>query len=149
MAKLLQRAIAYLFVGSILLMGPFLVALVVIGTIRNAIFIHTSVATSGTILEMRPVRTSRNGYSYAPVFRYMADDGETYIIVPKNSSSRTSFAVGQQVKVLYQHGHPESAKIDSLFQLWAFEMIGGVVGGTFCILPGMVIVRRLRGAAAS
>src|SRR5579863_10253747 len=104
MAKLLQRAIAYLFVGSILLMGPFLVALAVIGTISNAIFIHTSVATSGTIIEMRPVRATRNGRSYAPVFRYTADDGEIYILVSSNSGSRTSFAVGQQVRVLYQHG---------------------------------------------
>jgi len=146
MPNILQRAIAYLFVGAILLMGPFLVTLAVIAAVRNVLFIHTSIATSGTILEMRPVRGSRHRYSYAPVFRYTADDGETYIIVPKNSGRSTSFKVGETVRVLYQHGHPESAKIDSLFQLWAFEMIGGAVGGAFCFIPAMVIVRRKRGA---
>ena len=142
-----SKAIAYLFVAVFLLAGPFVLTLVLVAAVRNVIFIHNAIATDGTILELRVVHATRNGRSYAPVFRFTADDGQTYILVSNNSGSRSSFVIGQRVRVLFAKGHPESAKIDSLFQLWAFEMIGGAVGGAFSVIPATVIVRRLRRSA--
>jgi hypothetical protein len=139
-----SKIIAFLFIWIFLCAGPGLLLLDAVLAIRNVIFIHTSAATEGTVLELRQVRSTRNGHSYAPVFRFTAGDGKTHIHVSNMSTSPPGFSVGQQVRVLYQHGHPEDARIDSFFQLWLAECVLTVVGGGFSIIPAFVLYRRLK-----
>lgn len=143
MPSLASKVTAILFVGIILFAGPGLLILDAALAVRNFLFIRTSVVTGGTVLELRTVRGTRNGHSYAPVFRFVADDGETYIHVSNMSSNPAGFTIGQQVRVLYQHGHPENAKIDTFFQLWLPEFVLTIVGGGFSVIPAIVIRRKL------
>jgi hypothetical protein len=143
MPSMASKVIAILFVGIILFAGPGLLILDAALAVRNFLFIRTSVATGGTVLELRTVRGTRNGHSYAPVFRFVAEDGETYIHVSNMSSNPAGFTIGQQVRVLYQHGHPENAKIDTFFQLWLPEFVLTIVGVGFSVIPAIVIRRKL------
>jgi uncharacterized protein DUF3592 len=148
MPSLASRAIAYVFLAIILLAGPCLLALDAVLAIRETIFIRTATVIDGTILEMRLVRGTRNGHSYAPVFRFTADDGQTYVHVSNMSSNPPGFSLGQRVTVLYEHGHPENAKIDAFYQLWLPELVLSMVGGAFTTIPALVAFRRLRQSRA-
>ena len=127
-----------------MLAGPCVLALDAVLAIRNAIFIHTAINSDGAILELRRVQSSRNGHSYAPVFRFAADDGQIYMVVSSNSNNPPGFRVGEHVKVLYQHGRPEHAKIDSFIQLWLPELVLTIVGGGFSVIPAIIVRRRLK-----
>jgi hypothetical protein len=139
-----QRAIALLFLGAMFLIGPCLLALDAVLTVREAIFIRTSSATEGTVVGLRQVRSRRGGRSYAPVFRFTAGNGEEYTVASNTSTRPTGFTIGQRVRVLYESVHPERAKIDSFSQLWFAEIITGILGGAFSIIPALVFLRRVR-----
>ena len=61
-----------------------------------------------------------------------------------NSNNPPGFRVGEHVKVLYQHGRPEHAKIDSFIQLWLPELVLTIVGGGFSVIPAIIVRRRLK-----
>lgn len=113
-----SRIIVHLFLLVILLAGPILLTLAAVASAGNLIFICNAATTDGTILDLHGVDSSKDPDSYAPVFRFTADDGRTYIVVSNSSTAPPGFSVGEHVRVLYQKGRPESAKIDTLYQLW-------------------------------
>jgi len=139
-----SKVIAILFLAVIMLAGPCVLILDAVLAIRNVIFIRSATVTDGTILELRLLRGSHNGYSYAPVFRFTADDEQTYILVSKMSTNPPGFTVGEHVRVLYVKGHPEGAKIDTFLQQWMPQLVLTIVGGGFSVIPAIVVIRRRR-----
>jgi|SRR5271157_3937763 len=143
-----QRALALIFVAAIMLTGPCLLSVAAVSAIRKVIFFSTSAHTEGSVIGLRQVPGSRGRSSYAPVFRFTGDDEHTYIVASNMATNPSEFRLGEQVKVLYQHGHPEHARIDSFLQLWLFELVTVTVGGAFSIVPMIGIMRRRRQTAS-
>ena len=101
-------------------------------------FVHRSLASQGTVLRLRSKPNSDNDATvYAPVFTFNAIDGQSYTVASNNYSDPPEFSAGQSVKVLYERASPQEARIDSLWQVWAMEIVLGAIGG---IAPGKTIL---------
>lgn len=145
MPGLASRLIAYGFVGAFCLVGPLFLLIALNAAVHRAVFIHTALRAEGTVIEMRSTHSTRTGAgTYIPVFRYTADDGRIYTIVSDVSVQPSSFSRGEQVTVLYQQGHPETARIDAFTPLWLFSIIFGIVGAAFSSIPALILVNRIR-----
>jgi hypothetical protein len=145
MPGLAPRLIAYGFVGSFCVVGPLFLLIALNAAVHRAVFIHTALRAEGTVIEMRPTHSTRTGAgTYIPVFHYTADDGRIYIIVSDVTVQRSSFSRGEQVTVLYQQGHPETARIDAFTPLWLFSIVFGIVGAAFSSIPAFILVNRMR-----
>jgi uncharacterized protein DUF3592 len=145
MPGLAPRLIAYGFLGAFCLVGPLFLLIALDSAVHRAVFIHTALRAEGTVIEMRPTHSSRTGAgTYIPVFRYTADDGQAYIVVSDVSVRRLSLSEGEQVRVLYQQGHPENARIDAFTPLWLYPLIFGIVGAAFSSIPALILVSRIR-----
>jgi Protein of unknown function (DUF3592) len=143
----LARAIAYFFVAIIASVGPILLTGAAVAAFRHASHNRTCVSAEGTILELRVVRGKGGRFSYTPLFRFTADDGQTYMLVSNTASNPAGFTVGEHVKVIYQHGDPIHAEIDSLL-MWRLEIVLAVVGSALSSFPVLVFLRR-RGRAVA
>lgn len=145
MPSVVSRAVAYVFVAIFMLAGPALLLVDAVVLVRNLLFIYSAARTQGTIVALKQFRArSSRKQSFAPVFRFTADDGQAYIVASNMFNKTPGFAVGEQVTVLYEKGHPEHAKVDSFYQLWIPEIVLSVVGGGFSVIPAVIIVRRRR-----
>ena len=60
----------------------------------------------------------RRGYLYCPQVEFSVPGGQLFKFQSKFGSQPASYAVGQQVKVVYQTGDPNQAEIDSVTALW-------------------------------
>jgi Protein of unknown function (DUF3592) len=139
------RVIAYGFVGIFCLVGPLFLLIAIGSAVHRAVFIHSARQAEGTVIEMRPTRSTRTGAgTYIPVFQFTADDGRGYIIVSDVSVRSNAFSTGEQVRVLYERGHPENARMDAFTPLWLFSMVFGVVGAAFSIIPAFIVSNRVR-----
>jgi Protein of unknown function (DUF3592) len=138
------KAIAYFFVTIIVSMGPILLIAAAITTYRQAGYIRTCSSAEGIVLELRVARGKGGRFSYAPLFRFTADDGRSYMLVSRTASNPAGFAVGEHVKVIYQHGDPIHAEIDSLLQLWWLQIVLGVLGAALTVFPVLIFLRRGR-----
>ena len=145
MAGLGPRLIAFGFIGAFCLVGPLFLLIALNSALHRAVFVHTALRAEGTVIEMRPTHSTRHDAGMdIPVFRFTGDDGRTYIIVSDVSAHPSSFFVGEQVAVLYQRGHPETARLDAFAPLWLFSLIFGIVGAAFTSLPALIFVNRMR-----
>lgn len=144
MASLAPRIIAYLFLGIIFSAGP--VLLIAIGTgMERALFVRSSISVEGVIAALRPAHPYRYGdKSRSPVFRFTAKDGRSFTVSSNIAQSPSPWRFGDLVPVLYQQDHPENAHIDSFVQLWEPQVILGIVGGGFSVMPLLILLRRRR-----
>jgi Protein of unknown function (DUF3592) len=138
------RIAALIILAIFMLPGPCLLVVTAVATIWNVIFISSSARTEGTIVALRQVPASRGRFSYAPIFQFTGDDEKTYTVTSNMAEKPSKFRFGQKVTVLYEHGHPDHAKIDSFLQLWLFELVAGIAGGGFSFIPAAVLLRRRR-----
>lgn len=139
------RLIAYGFVGAFCVVGPLFLIIALSSAVHRAVFIHTALRAEATVIEMRPTRTTRHAAGmYIPLVRYTADDGRTYILVSDTPVRPSSLSLGEQVTVLYQQGHPETARIDAFSPLWTFSLVFGIVGAAFTSFPVLILVNRIR-----
>jgi hypothetical protein len=140
-----RRLIVYGFLGLFGVVGIVFVVIAVGSAIHREAFIRTALRTRGTVTEMRPTRSTRTGAgTYVPVFRYTADDGETYLVVSDVSVGASAFSTGEKISVLYQQGHPESARIDAFTPLWLYSVIFAIGGVVFASVPIFVLLNRNR-----
>lgn len=119
--------------GMIGLTGIVILVVAAALTVRTLLFLHTSVATKGTVISNVLVAQSRDDgeqvtTNFAPKFSFIAADGKTYTVVSVNASSPPEFAEGEQVRVLYNPLNPNSARIDSFWQLWFAPILFGALG---------------------
>lgn len=98
-----------------------------------------SIAVDGRIVWLEQLhRVHRNGYTYAPVFRFTLQNGQPFTVESQVHSNPPEFKVGDAVTVYYKPDHPEWAVINSLGQLWmgdvALAFVGLVFIGTGALL---------------
>jgi len=91
--------------------------------------LHGRVETDGRIVDVQMVhRVRKSGYKYMPVFRFVMQNGQSYMVRSNKGANPPAFKVGDAVKVCYNRDHPELAVIDSFEQLWAGDTMVGCVG---------------------
>ena len=139
------RIFAYLILGALSATGPLLL-LIAAGTgIERALFIRSSLSVDGVIVAFHFIRHSRpTGKSRSPVFRFTTKDGRSFTVTSNVAQSPSPWQLGDPVPVLYQKEHPENAHIDSFAQLWAPQVVLGIVGGAFSTIPLLLFFRRRR-----
>ncbi len=132
------------------LVGFLLLGLAAVFTWRTSNFIKRSQSATGTVTTMVPVISrdsdSKQTTSYAPVFSFKAANGETYSVTSHTSSNPPSFAVNDEVEVLYDPADPQHARINTFVQLWLLPVILGSIG-TFFFIIASVFVFALRALA--
>lgn len=148
MQNCLLRALGLGLVFGLLAVGPFLLVLAIVSAVRTEIFLRGCVAAEGTVLGLESMRTSHGNHGYSPIFRFTADDGQIHIVVSKVATNPPTFKRGDQVKVMYPPGHPESARIDSYSQLWMFPRVASTLGGLLTWVSVVLVLRRRRQALA-
>ena len=138
------RAIAWLFVGVIFVAPIILLAVALTSAFRQAVFLRDAVRTDGTIINLRcPEQSTRHGYQCLPIFRFIAADGQTYMVESDTGGKFSDFRIGRPVHVLYLRDHPQTARIDSFRQLWVPTLIFGILGGLIAIFPALILRARL------
>ena len=108
-------------------------------------FLSKSLPATGTVTALRTVAdTQAHSESYAPVFSFVARDGQSYAVDSGSSSNPPGFAVGETVRVLYDPANPTDAKIDTFFQIWVLPIVFGILGGIFTLVGlTLLVVGRL------
>lgn len=123
---------AFAIAGGIFLAGGLLVAAL---TIR---FVASAERTSGRVVSLR---YDDEGLS-SPDVAYSARDGRERVHRSRTASS-WSYAVGEEVSVLYDPRDPDAAEIDRWTSLWLLPGIFTGLGGTIFAV-GLVGLRRRR-----
>lgn len=139
----MARLIAYLIVGMVCAVGLLFLLIAIVLSIRTAGLVSATVAADGTIVEFqRAYSTRRSREVYLPVFRFVADDGHTYMLRADSNASFVPFKQGDHVRILYFKDHPETARINSIAQLWMPQLILGFFGFVFTSFSVRIIRRR-------
>lgn len=142
MNKLVARLIAYVFVAGFCVIGPLLLLVAFDSVMQRVELVRSGLSAQGTVVAKRSTASTRA--VYAPVFQFTASDGHTYIVSSDVYGLGSAFRDGQHVRVLYQQAHPESARIDAFAQLWAIPLVFGVVGGSFSLIPMLLLASWIR-----
>jgi Protein of unknown function (DUF3592) len=104
-------------------------------------FVRESVTTDGAVVGLNPThRARKRRVTYAPVFRFVTEDGRPVTVVSHTSSNPPAFNLGEAVKVHYKKDHPENAKIDSFGQLWLGDIVFGSVGAIFTGIGVLILL---------
>jgi hypothetical protein len=110
-------------VSSLLLIASFAISL---HTLR---FTRIAQRTTGSIIEMRPNRGDSGDVTYAPTFRFQDAIGSEHTVSSHFYSAPPEFRVGDTVKVLYRGDDPQSARIESYWQVWGLPTLLAIIGG--------------------
>jgi hypothetical protein len=103
-------------------------------------FTRIAQRTSGTVIEMREMTDKDSGsVSYAPTFRFQDTNGSQHIVTSSLFSSPPEFHVGDSVTVLYRGDDPQTARIDSYWQVWGLPSILGIISSAE-LLIGLIVL---------
>jgi hypothetical protein len=141
-STVIARLIAWFFVGVLYAVGPLLLLIAIGSSTPTAKFVLNSAATDGRIVELERVPSRRYGYVYLPVFRFTANDGQSHMIRANSNTSLFPFKPGDTIRVRYLKDHPETARIDTIAQLWMPQLILAVLGAAFTTVPVRIQMRK-------
>lgn len=130
-------------------------SIVGVGLLLGSAFVFSDVTSftgramqaDGTVIDLERSRSSSSSSSgssvtWRPVVEFTTATGRRIEFVSSVGSSPPSHRVGEPVKVLYQPADPDSARIDSFFQLWFGFLIVFTLGSVFTAIGlGMIVVR--------
>lgn len=143
MSTLIARLIAWFFVGIIYAVGPTMVIIAVAISVPTVRFVNAAIATDGKIIGLNRVYLPRRSKEvYLPVFRFTANDGQPHMIMADSNTNLVPFKPGDHVRVIYLKDHPETARIDSIAQLWMPQLIFAFFGTLFIVFSWRMYKRR-------
>ena len=92
-------------------------------------FTHIALRTGGTVTELLSQTDKDSGsVTYAPTFRFFDANGSPHTVSSSFYSSPPEFHAGDSVTVLYRGDDPQSARIDSYWQVWALPSLLAILG---------------------
>jgi hypothetical protein len=103
-----------------LIVGPCCLVIALGYVIYICSFFRSSTACTGTVVSLTARSGEDNSTAYAPIFTFVATNGQHYTITADVASTSPEFKVGQSVPVLYKSADPDKAKIHSFWQLSLF-----------------------------
>lgn len=100
-------------------------------------------SATGVVVEMkvRPaVRTGGTELS-SPVLRFTASDGREHTVHSARGYSRSPFSEGDTVNIRYDHTNPDTAVVDTFFEVWGLGALLSAFGAVF-LLAAWLAYRR-------
>ena len=91
-------------------------------------FTRIAVRANGTVIEMRTQTDHEGSTSYFPTYRFQDASGSQHTVPSSFGSSPPAFHVDQAVGVLYRSDNPQSARIDTFWQVWGLASLLGIMG---------------------
>lgn len=118
----------------------FLIAGVIMGLATRA-SISNSIKTQGTVIDVVQYVSSDDGENlYYPVVIFARNAGKTTVF-EGGGSFPPAYIKGQQVEVLYNPQHPESATIYSWWEMWLLPIIFTGVGSVAVAIGGIPLFK--------
>ena len=116
--------------------------------VYRSVWLYRSVPTKGIVTSVSEAASEQDQtVNYAPTFTFKAEDGRAYSVTSGVASNPPSFAVGQEVQVRYTKINPESAEIDSFWQLWLVSVVCGGLGIFFAGIGYLLFRHEKRSAS--
>lgn len=139
-----------MIVGVFLAIAVIMLAIAGISGFFNFQRLSREESTSGQVVELvvRRSQASSNQESqeyYYPVVEFNLPDGSPQHVQLSEGSWPPSYSVGEPVTILYDPGHPQDARIQSLSStllMWIVPGVTGFVGVAFLI--AMVVVFKMQ-----
>ena len=115
-------------VGRILLIvsGFFFVA-ALCTTLYEWLFTLAAHHASGNVIERREQKGSDGLVKYAPTFRFQDSAGVRHTVSSSLLKAPPAFHVGESVRILYLTGSPQTAHIDSFWEIWLLPILLGIM----------------------
>lgn len=111
-------------------------------------FRETATAKPGVVTDLIRSRSSDSN-AYYPIVRFEYEPGRPMEFQSSSGSNPPGYSRGEEVRVLFAPGEPESARIDGFFSLWGAALIVGSIGGVFFLVgAGMFVVPAIRNGSA-
>jgi hypothetical protein len=123
--------------------GPLLLLIAIVSSIPKVEFVRNSVASDGTIIGLQSVYSRRFSKEvYKPVVRFTDSNGQTHLFLAVSRAGLVPLKPGDSVRVLYLKDHPETARVDSIAQLWMPQPILALIGAVFVAFSVRILIRR-------
>ena len=101
-------------------------------------FTHVAARASDTVIEMQQ-KTNRHGcVSYVPTFRFRDATGSQHTVSSGFFQSSPEFHARDVVPVLYLRDDPQTARINSFWQMWGLPAMAGIIG-SISFVVGFVV----------
>lgn len=100
--------------------------LLILGLIflRNAISnLRNGNKTIASVIEVKEYLDSENDKKYKPVYKFITHNNEEIFFERYGSSSRKTWSIGMEIKVVYSGANPNSILILTLFNAFGLPMI--------------------------
>ena len=146
---MIARLIAWFIVGIFYAVGPLLLLIAIVSSIPRAEFVRNSLVADGKVINLRRVYSKQFSKEvYKPVVRFTANDGQIHLLVADSRAGLVPLKPGDEVSVIYLKDQPETARIDSIAQLWMPQLILGSIGVVFTAVVVRIQMRKraLRGS---
>ncbi|MEM7189406.1 MAG: DUF3592 domain-containing protein [Pseudomonadota bacterium] len=107
-------------------------------------FDEVAIATRGEVVSVERHQsvdkdTGQVTYSYTPTFRYVAQNGETYLAETHVASSGYNFRTGLQRDLFYDPANPEEVRLTGFGSRYGLPL-GFIVGGMLFEGVGLVLL---------
>jgi Protein of unknown function (DUF3592) len=114
---------------GMLVVGPIFIVTALGFVISTAMFLKHSVQAGGVVLSLATKQDTEDGTTlYAPVFSFTAADGSAHVISSDVYTHPAGFAAGDHVQVRYAARTPQTARIDTFWQIWFTPFLCGAMG---------------------
>jgi len=138
----IARLLGWFFVGIFYAVGPLLLLVAIVSSIPTVFFVRNGVVADGTVIDLDRVYSSRLSKEvYKPIVRFATPDSRIRLMV---ADSNVRLKPGDHIRVIYLKGHPETARVDTIGQLWMPQLIFAIVGALFSLFSVRVLVGRRR-----
>jgi hypothetical protein len=136
-------SVAFSVIGLGMLVGSFFIFS------STSRFIAGAVEAEGQVVALDRSRSSSSSGSssttYRPVVEFISSKGKRIEFTSNVGSNPPSHRVGESVRVLYDPANPDSARIESFFQLWFVFIIFFVLGLLLAAIGLTMILMRATG----
>ena len=113
---------------GLILTGIFLLGLSFHFYVSTSSYLKSAKSVEGTVIKLLPIEDDENNTTYAPVFEFKDQAGQSHVIESSLGRNPPAFEKGQKVEVLYDPASPQNAKLNEFFSLWGVAVIVGFIG---------------------
>lgn len=104
-------------------------------------FLQTATQAEGIVVAFVESRQANSKtIQYAPVVRYVAQDGREIEFKSSVSSYPAGYELGEKVPLFYLASEPEKAKLSAYFSLWGGATILGILGAVFFSIGAAIML---------
>jgi hypothetical protein len=127
---------------SFRVIGLIFLGFATVALIGSARFFSNALVSEGTVVGVRTEQSAAplipaeegSGVTYYPIVEYVGPDGLIRQFEGRAGSQRQIYSVDETVSILVRDGNPESARINSFFNVWGRAIVTGGLGVIFLLV---------------